>query len=122
MSKLSEYLKLIPKGINNVPQIFSGVMNQARIEFGTISKEKLDIIVGRRMICKTCPFMSENAVKSGIYKTDRNDEHCMYCSCPTSTRTASLESNCGIEVYNYENPESPMDLKWTAVNGNNKQS
>ncbi len=62
--------------------------------------------------------MSKNAEKgyeiSGkkeVYETDRDDEHCIWCGCPTASRTASLEMNCGIENYNAQfNKNEP--LKW----------
>ena len=118
MSKLSEYLSLIPRGIKNVPQILEAVTNQTKMEFGMLSKERQDIIIGRRMICATCPYMSKNAVNGfviegnkDIYKTDRDDDHCIWCGCPVSTRTASLDSRCGLEVYNEEKP-AEVPLKW----------
>ena len=119
MSKLSEYLSLIPRGIKNVPQILEAVSNQTKMEFGMLSKDRQDIIIGRRMICATCPYMSENAKKGFVienrerelYKTDRQDEHCIWCGCPVSTRTASLESRCGIEIYN-EEYGAQVPLKW----------
>lgn len=116
MSKIKEYLALIPKGIHNIPQIVEALTNQVKIELGTIPQEDLEIIVGRRLICKTCPFMSKNAVKLGVYSTDRDDEHCIHCGCPIVTRTASLDTSCGIEEYNEENPDNPLKLKWIAVN------
>lgn len=119
MSKIGEYLSLIPRGIKNVPQILEAVTNQARMELGVMPKEKQDIIIGRRMLCATCPYMSVNAVngyeiegKIEKYQTDRNDEHCIWCGCPIQTRTASLDSKCGLEVYNIEN-EANVPLKWT---------
>lgn len=115
MSKLGEYIKLLPKGIHNLPKIIEAVTNLAKMELGTLPQEDLEVIVGRRLICTTCPFMSKNAEKAGVYKTDRPDEHCSLCSCPISTKTASLESNCGIEEYNNNNPDNPMELKWKAV-------
>lgn len=118
MSKLSEYLSLIPKGIKNVPQILQAITNQTRLELGVLPKEKMDIIVGRRIICATCPYMSKNAINGYEidgnkfdYETDRDDEHCVWCGCPISTRTASLDSKCGIEVYNGENGKN-VPLKW----------
>lgn len=121
MSALVEYLKLIPKGLPHIDKLLEGVINEVKMELGTIPQEELDIIVGRRLICKTCPFMSANAVKLGIYETDRTDEHCKHCGCPTSTRTASLESNCGIEEYNKLNKDNPLLLKWTKFEKNAKK-
>lgn len=122
MSKLSEYLALIPRGIKNVPQILEAVSNQTKMEFGMLSNDKQDIIIGRRMICATCPYMSKNAVKGFVidnrqrqlYKTDREDEHCIWCGCKTSTKTSSLQSNCGIELYN-EEYGADVPLKWNKI-------
>lgn len=118
MSKLGEYLALIPRGIKNLPQIMESVTNQVKMELGSLPKEKQDIIIGRRLICTTCPYMSKNAIKGyeidgkkGTYETDRDDNHCIWCGCPVSSRTASLEMNCGIENYNAEN-NSEVPLKW----------
>jgi hypothetical protein len=88
------------------------------MEMGTLPKESKDIIIGRRLICATCPFMSRNAVKgyeidgkTDVYKTDRDDDHCIWCGCPIASRTASLEMNCGIQNYNFEN-KADLPLKW----------
>lgn len=118
MSKLSEYLALVPRGIKNLPQILEAVTNQVQMEMGTLPKESKDIIIGRRLICATCPYMSRNAVKgyeidgkTDVYNTDRDDDHCIWCGCPIASRTASLEMNCGIQNYNHENKKD-LPLKW----------
>jgi hypothetical protein len=59
MSKLSEYIALIPRGIKNIPQILEAVSNQTRMELGYLPKQKVDVIIGRRLICATCPYMSK---------------------------------------------------------------
>lgn len=115
MSKLTEYLKLIPKGIKNIPQIIEGLSNQIKMEIGTIPKEDEDEIIRRRLICSQCPFLSVNALEAKLYTTDRTDAHCTHCGCPIATRTASLEANCGIEDYNLNNPKTPIPLKWEKV-------
>ena len=119
MSKLGEYLALIPRGMKNVPQILEAVTNQVKMELGTLPKEKQEVIIGRRMICATCPYMSKNAVKgyeiegkSDIYETDRDDDHCIWCGCPIASRTASLEMTCGIQNYNIEH-NANVPVKWT---------
>lgn len=112
MSKLSEYLNLIPGGLKNMNALVDGLKNELKMELGTIPDDEQDEIVRRRLICSTCPFMSKNAVKAGIYQTKRTDEHCIHCGCPIKTRTASLLANCGIEAYNIKNPSQPMELKW----------
>lgn len=119
MSKLSEYLALIPRGIKNLPQILEAVTTQTKMEFGILSEEKQEIIIGRRMICATCPYMSKNAKKGFViedrerqlYKTDREDEHCIWCGCKTSTKTSHLQSKCGIDIYNEEYGTN-VPLKW----------
>lgn len=115
MSYLSETLSLIVKGIPNIGKIAEGVKNQIKIELGTIPEADLEVITARRLICLTCSFMSKNAEVKGVYKTDRNYEHCIHCGCPTATRTAALEANCGIEEYNKNNPDNPMPLKWEKI-------
>lgn len=114
MSKLSEYLKLIPDGLKNLDKIGESIINQVKMDFGSLPEDELTEITRRRLICAACPFMSKNAVESGIYTTKREDEHCIHCGCPIKTRTAALSKQCGIENYNVRHPESPMELKWTA--------
>ena len=115
MSKFSEYIKLVPKGLKNIDKVIEGVVNQVKMELGTIPEEHLKIITERRLICLQCPFNSVNAVKLGVYATDRKDEHCIHCGCPLKTRTASLESNCGAEAYNLNHPDNPITLRWEKI-------
>lgn len=112
MSKLSEYLALIPGGIKNLGSVVEGFRNQIKMEYGNIPKEDEDEIVRRRLICSSCPFMSTNAIKAGTYFTKRTDEHCTACGCPLATRTASLSSPCGLDSYNRLNPNNQLPLKW----------
>ena len=122
MSKLSEYLALIPRGIKNLPQILEAVATQTKMEFGMLPDEKQEIIIGRRMICATCPYMSKNAKKGFVidnrerqlYKTDREDEHCIWCGCKTSTKTSHFQSKCGIDIYNQEYGTN-VPLKWDKI-------
>lgn len=115
MSALTEYLKLLPRGIKNIDQVVEGLRNAAKLENGTLSEEKVDIIVARRLICSQCPFNSVNATKLGAYASKRIDVHCIHCGCPISTKTASLLSNCGIETFNEENPNNQIPLKWEKI-------
>jgi hypothetical protein len=113
MSKLSEYLKLLPAGFANLDKVIEGVRNELKLELGVLPKEEEEVIIGRRLICSTCPFMSKNAQKAGWYSTKRTEEHCTGCGCPLNIRTASLESNCGLEDYNKQYPTvPPIELKW----------
>lgn len=116
MSKLSEYIKLLPRAIKNIDKVIEGHRNNIRLENGTLPPEEEEVIIGRRLICQECPFNSINAVKFGFYTTDRTDYHCTQCGCPINAKTASLSSNCGIEVHNDLYPESPIPLRWTKVN------
>jgi hypothetical protein len=113
MSALTEYLKLIPKGLANIDKVAEGIINNIKLEHNALPQEDQELIAVRRLICKQCPYMSTNAVSLGLYKTDRTEEHCMHCGCPITTKTASLDSNCGIETHNEENPDNTLPLKWT---------
>lgn len=119
MNKYLEYLKLVPRGLKNIEQVVEGVMNDIKINNGALTEEQQNEVLKRRLICKYCPFMSENAKTSQEYfelfnqhyVTHRSDEHCSMCGCPISTRTASLSSNCGLEHYNNTH-ENKIELKW----------
>lgn len=119
MSIIKEYLELIPKGIKNIDKVIEGVKNQVKIELGNIPEEHLSVITARRIICDNCPYLSTNAIKLGIHKTDRVDEHCIMCGCNKLLKTASLESTCGIEVYNHDKEEKDkLTLKWNKYEHN----
>ena len=112
MSKLTEYIKLLPRAIGNIDKVVEGMINQVKLENGTLPQEDVEAIALRRLICSQCPYMSINATKLGIYKTDRDDPHCMHCGCPIERLTASLTSDCGLEHYNKEHPNDQRPLKW----------
>ena len=125
MSKFTEYLALIPKGIPNAPAIVEGIMNLVEFNCKKLPKKEREVIIQRRIICETCPFFSKNVSKSPEYKnitgkeynTQRADKHCCFCGCPIDVRTASLSSNCGIESWNKYNPDKTLPLKWTSYAG-----
>lgn len=122
MSRLIEYIKLLPEGLKNAPSVVEGIVNNVKLEFGTLDEDKKEEIVRRRVICKGCPFMSENAKSSKEYKellgssytSDRTDEHCTFCGCPLETRTASLTKPCGISSWNKNHKDNTLTLKWEA--------
>lgn len=118
MSKFLEYLKLIPAGVKNLDKVVEGIINNAKLEKGTLSSEAEAEIYRRRAICDGCPYLSTNATAAGWYAADRTDEHCTMCGCPKSFRTASLDMDCGIEAFNKQHPEQTMPLKWTKFNEN----
>lgn len=123
MSALSEYLKLIPKGLPNSLSIIQGIINSVRLEYGSLPEEEVEEITRRRLICIMCPLNNNNAKTSEEYyaltgthyKTKREEAHCSMCGCPINTKTACLCANCGIEEWNEEHPENTMELKWKAI-------
>jgi len=120
MSKITEYLRLIPKGIPNSKAILESVVNNVKLKMGHLSENIQEEVIRRRLICESCPFMSKNSPKSpeykaltGVhYKTKRNDPHCSFCGCEIKMRTASMSSNCGIESWNALEPTKQIPLKW----------
>lgn len=128
MSKFTEYLKLIPRGLPNAPQILESIVNDVSLKLGKLPEKEQEEIVRRRMICAACPFMSKNAKTSleyvrltgRSYKTDRLDEHCTFCGCELKMRTRALSSECGIATWNKENPDNKIPLKWTKFEQNGK--
>src|SRR6185437_16497077 len=116
MSKWVEYLKLLPKGFTNGEKIIEGWSNEIKLQFGTLEEDEREEILRRRVICNACPFNSINAQSSpeykelyGVnYKTNREDLHCAHCSCPISSKTASLTSDCGITSYNLSHKDKPQ--------------
>lgn len=117
-NRIKEYAKLIPKAITNFDNITEGAINALLFRHNRLPDDEMDEIKRRRKICDGCPFLSSNAVSNPAinYKTDRFDEHCILCGCPKETKTASLNSNCGIESFNETSPDSKMELKWTSYN------
>ena len=120
MSKLQEYLNLIPKGIKNIDKVIEGNINAVKLEWGHLPQNEQDEIIRRRIICSSCPFNSTNAKTSEEYKelygehyeTERTDLHCSHCGCPISTKSSSLNSDCGITSWN-EKHIHQQELKWT---------
>ena len=100
-----------------------GWINDAKIENGTLSEEDLEVVLERRVICEGCPLNSLNARESKDYfdlfgenyTTDRKELHCSICACMISKKTASLQSNCGLESYNEDHPENKQELKWQSI-------
>jgi len=103
-------------------EIVESIVNDVQMRSNTMSQEKRDEIIRRRIICATCPFMSKNATTSPEYlaltgyhyHTDRKDEHCSFCGCDIKMRTRSLSSECGIGTWNKDNPTRQLPLKWKA--------
>jgi len=106
--------------LTNADKILEGWLNDIKLEAGDLQEDEVKEIVRRRAICEGCPFLSKNAVAAGNYVTMRKDEHCIQCGCPIVKKTASLSSNCGIEIFNASNKDNKMELKWTAYDKNKK--
>ena len=121
---LKEWIQTIWKGIPNIDKVVEGFLNDVRFQFKDLPEDKQNEIVKRRIACKECPFNSIRAQTSSEYKeltgnsyqTERTDYHCSMCGCVINIKTASLESNCGIENYNQIN-NTNIQLKWIKYDG-----
>jgi hypothetical protein len=121
MSKFTEYINLAVKGLPYSLEILQSVINNVQLKHGKLPEEEKAEIIRRRVICASCPFMSNNATTSpeyksltgNNYKTSRNSSHCSFCGCGIEMRTGSLSKDCGIETWNENNPDKTIKLKWT---------
>lgn len=126
MSKITEYLKLLPKALANAPNLIEGIINNVRLAHNMLPEEKQDEIVRRRLICINCPFNSYNAMTSPEYQelygehytTDRADLHCSHCACNVDLKTAALDEQCGLSYYNDVHPENKQELLWDVFKTN----
>lgn len=126
MGKFKEYLSLLRRGVENLPQIVEGISNQIKNEYGSLPEEEQQEIARRQSICLSCPLFSLNIKEDPsefkrLFKEDFvldpiREEYCGSCGCPIKTRTSSLSSSCGLEFYNQLNPTTPEELKWTKFN------
>lgn len=119
--KAAEYIKLIPRAIQNADKIVEGYINHIKLQHGSLPEDEQEEILKRRLICSSCPYNSVQAKTSIEYKelygknyeTARTDFHCSHCGCPEETLTASLSKDCGLEFYN-QNHANKIPLRWTA--------
>lgn len=117
MSKLKEFINLLPKGIKNADGIVEGLVNKVKMEYDFLSDEEVEEITRRRLICQSCPFNSFNAKTSEEYQkafgkpytSDREDLHCSVCTCVIDIKTACLDCQCGIQD---EKETENLELKW----------
>jgi len=112
MSLLSEYFEMAKRGLKNPKQVMEGIWNELNHE--NLPEDEKEIIMQRRTICAGCPFMSKNAELLSGKKFSRIEEFCTLCSCPIKTKTASLSSSCGADIYNRSHPDNKQEIKWTS--------
>lgn len=112
MGIITEYIKALGEAIKHPQLVIEGWINDAKLNRGDLKSDEMAEVLRRRAICEECPFFSVNAVKDGNYITQRQDPHCIQCGCPIAKKTASLESSCGIEIYNRKNKDNQIPLKW----------
>lgn len=120
LSKLKEYLSLVPKLLNNPERIVQGIINDVKFNHGGLKEEEQEEIIRRRLICMNCPLNSTNANKESEYRelygtsyqTERPDLHCSICACNIHWKTASLDEKCGLSYYNDLYPNRKQELKW----------
>ena len=101
-------------------KVVEGLRNNIKLENKELPEDQIDEILRRRLICNECPLNSIKAKTSQEYKelmktpfsTKRKELFCSICYCVIDYKTASLSSNCGLEVYNSENPQNVQPLKW----------
>ena len=121
MNAVKEYIILIKKGIYNIDKVLAGLINNLRHKYNLLSIDKIEVMTKRIKICNDCPYNSINAQRSYEYKsltgmhylTIRPKIHCSLCGCRLDYKVQSLKSNCGIEVWNEENKQNQLELKWT---------
>lgn len=110
MSKLSEYLALIPKALGNPKQVIEGWVNVVRMEFNNLPDDEVEEIVRRRIICGSCEYMSKNVDN---LESKREEPFCTLCNCPIISKSSSLSSVCGAKWWNDNNlNEIPKEIKW----------
>ncbi len=128
MSKLQARLSVLWKGLKNADKVIEAMITQIKMEDGSLSEDKVEEILRRRLICSECPFMSENAKTSQEYLDifgknyipELSYKHCSLCECTIDRKTACLSCNCGIQNYNDEHKDKQLNLKpkWTTYESN----
>lgn len=115
MSIIDDYFKLVPLAFKNRKHIVEGVVNKVKDALHMLPEDEQVEIVRRSLICIDCPYNSKNAKTNELeYKSDRLDDHCIFCSCNIEYKCSCLSCNCGIESFNLKHPdEPPLELKWT---------
>jgi hypothetical protein len=122
---IAEYLEMVKNGVKNRDQIIEAMRNAAKIKeerTDEISDEEVAEIMRRKEICAGCRFNSRNAKVQRNYNSSLPFEHCTLCKCRIGyddSKEYCLTCNCGILVWNNNNPDlPPMELKWKAFDKN----
>lgn len=118
MSKLKDWLTVVKNGIINGDKIIEAIRISSMVKNGTATDEQVAEILRRKEICANCPFNSKNAEANGLKKLDVPFEHCIHCACRIGgedTKEYCLSCNCGLKVWNKNNPDKQIPLKWTAI-------
>lgn len=110
MGKLTEIIKLLPKGLANIDNVINGYITNIKLETGNLNENVAELILKRRLICGNCEYMSENAKANG-YESERTP-HCTLCMCPIKQKTAVINEICGIAYWNSQHPEEQKEIKW----------
>lgn len=96
MGLIDEYIELAKKGVNNLPNVIEGNLNNFKAGLGILSEELKEEAERRYLICNACPFHSRNAKEAGFYKAEREDEHCSVCKCPLGAKVKAFDDVCGL--------------------------
>lgn len=118
MSIVSEYFEMALQGLKNPKQVFEGFVNELNHE--NLPDDVKEVIAKRRLICEACPFMSKNAEIISGKKFSRIEKFCTLCSCPIATKTSSMSSSCGADIYNRSHPDNKQEVKWTSYDKESK--
>ena len=120
---VGEYLKAVKLGIQNGDKIIEALAVAAQAKSGEINEEALAEILRRKDICAGCPFFSKNAKEAKTYNSSLPYEHCILCYCRVGyndSKEYCLSCNCGATAWNEKNPNTPIEVKWTAFDINKK--
>ena len=88
-----------------------------QVKNGYASAEAVAEIMRRKDICAVCPYNSKNCEAHGMLPLDVDFEHCIHCTCRIGgddTKEYCLSCNCGLTVWNKNNPDNQIPVKWVA--------
>lgn len=115
VKSIGEYLNAVKLGIQNGDKIIEALTISTQAKNGKISDEALAEIWRRKDICETCPFNSKNAKAAKTYNSSLPYEHCILCKCRVGyddSKEYCLSCTCGVQVWNEQNPNQKMEVKW----------